>query len=134
MKGSSTMNETGSAVASRKRIADKSRAATQSKAGNNGNGGAAANGAGLHDAKAILEALTALKQGDSSVRLPIEWTGMQGKVAETFKRYGVHSTRYGGKSVYRDVLAQLKAIENRYGVDLNTSGENSMYVVKGTWY
>jgi len=29
-------------------------------------------------------ALTALRQGDGTVRLPVEWTGMQGKIAETF--------------------------------------------------
>ena len=33
---------------------------------------------------ALLAALTALKQGDSTVRLPLEWTGLAGKVAETF--------------------------------------------------
>src|SRR5262245_56199801 len=33
---------------------------------------------------ALLSALAALKRGDSSVRLPREWTGLGGKVAETF--------------------------------------------------
>ena len=33
---------------------------------------------------ALLGALTALKRGDSSVRLPREWLGMSGKVAEAF--------------------------------------------------
>src|SRR4029077_8602473 len=33
---------------------------------------------------AMLAALTALKQGDSRVRLPLEWTGLSGKVAEAF--------------------------------------------------
>ena len=36
------------------------------------------------EARQLLSALTALSKGDSSVRLPVEWTGMQGKVAETF--------------------------------------------------
>ena len=36
------------------------------------------------EARLLLEALTALKQGDVKVRLPIEWTGIQGKLAETF--------------------------------------------------
>ncbi|MDQ3958722.1 MAG: HAMP domain-containing protein, partial [Pseudomonadota bacterium] len=31
-----------------------------------------------------LTALTALKRGDASARLPLEWTGLAGKVAETF--------------------------------------------------
>ncbi|MBI1990193.1 MAG: HAMP domain-containing protein, partial [Betaproteobacteria bacterium] len=33
---------------------------------------------------ALLGALTALKRGDSSVRLPGDWSGLAGKVAETF--------------------------------------------------
>ena len=36
------------------------------------------------EAKVLLAALTALKKGDSSVRLPLEWTGLSGKLAETF--------------------------------------------------
>src|SRR5262252_5616808 len=33
---------------------------------------------------ALLAALTALKQGESSVRLPLEWTGLAGKLAAAF--------------------------------------------------
>jgi len=33
---------------------------------------------------ALLGALTALKRGDTSVRLPRDWSGLAGKVAETF--------------------------------------------------
>jgi HAMP domain-containing protein/signal transduction histidine kinase/DNA-binding response OmpR family regulator len=33
---------------------------------------------------ALLNALTALKKGDFSARLPLEWTGVAGKVADTF--------------------------------------------------
>src|SRR5689334_8681902 len=32
----------------------------------------------------LLDALTALKRGDSSVRLPRDWIGLSGKVAEAF--------------------------------------------------
>ncbi|HEX3098429.1 MAG TPA: HAMP domain-containing protein, partial [Usitatibacter sp.] len=66
-----TMDETGSAVASRKR------AATQAQA-------VKAPETNPAETRAILAALSALKQGDSSVRLPVEWTGLQGKLAETF--------------------------------------------------
>ena len=72
MKSKRTMNETGSAVATRKRaraVGAKSAPATA---------------AVLPDNRAILNALIALKQGDSSVRLPIEWTGLEGKLADTF--------------------------------------------------
>jgi HAMP domain-containing protein len=38
----------------------------------------------LFDVTELLKTLMALKQGDFSVRLPIEWTGMAGKIADTF--------------------------------------------------
>ena len=37
-----------------------------------------------HD-KAILSILQAVKKGDFSVRLPAEWTGMAGKIADEIK-------------------------------------------------
>ncbi len=71
-----TLNETGSAVAARRRIADKpvKQAA------------AAPSGATLsaEEGRLLLGALTALKQGESAVRLPLDWTGLQGKIAESF--------------------------------------------------
>ena len=36
------------------------------------------------DTRALLGALVALKKGDFTVRLPVEWTGLPGKVADTF--------------------------------------------------
>src|SRR5438552_15352975 len=36
------------------------------------------------ETKSMLTRLTALKKGDFSVRLPTEWTGIDGKVADTF--------------------------------------------------
>jgi HAMP domain-containing protein/signal transduction histidine kinase/CheY-like chemotaxis protein len=36
------------------------------------------------DPKVLLAALTALKKGDFSVRLPAEWTGLAGRVSDTF--------------------------------------------------
>ncbi|HVK63144.1 MAG TPA: HAMP domain-containing protein, partial [Polyangium sp.] len=44
---------------------------------------AAATG-GVLDRKLMLEALTALKKGNFSVRLPIDWEGLDGKIADTF--------------------------------------------------
>ncbi len=41
-------------------------------------------GAPSLDARQLLVALTALKKGDFSVRLPIEWEGVNGKIADTF--------------------------------------------------
>ena len=46
------------------------------------------NGSGLQedviDQKQLLAALTAFKRGDFSVRLPDDWTGVAGKIADTF--------------------------------------------------
>src|SRR5438876_9398910 len=36
------------------------------------------------DSTALLSALNALKKGDFSARLPVDWTGVAGKVADTF--------------------------------------------------
>jgi nitrogen fixation/metabolism regulation signal transduction histidine kinase len=36
------------------------------------------------DTKLLLTTLMAIKKGDFSVRLPIEWTGINGKIADTF--------------------------------------------------
>ena len=36
------------------------------------------------DTVEVLQALVSLKNGDFSVRLPLEWTGLAGKVADTF--------------------------------------------------
>src|ERR1700748_1152022 len=36
------------------------------------------------DKKQLLAALAAFKRGDFSVRLPDEWTGLAGKIADTF--------------------------------------------------
>jgi hypothetical protein len=38
------------------------------------------------DTTALLGALTALQKGDCSVRLPMHWTGVAGKVADTFNQ------------------------------------------------
>ena len=46
------------------------------------------------DTRALLNALTALKRGDFSVRLPVEWTGMSGKVGDQFNEV-VDSTGIG---------------------------------------
>src|SRR4051812_36078425 len=34
--------------------------------------------------KELLGALTALKKGDFSIRLPVDWPGLEGKIADTF--------------------------------------------------
>src|SRR6476620_3923062 len=43
-------------------------------------------GGSLEELNALLVALTALKKGDASVRLPLHWTGVAGKVADAFNQ------------------------------------------------
>src|SRR3989442_14351102 len=43
------------------------------------------NGENQFELKQLLNALTAFKRGNFSVRLPEDWTGLAGKVADTFK-------------------------------------------------
>src|SRR5437879_13261932 len=45
--------------------------------------GSRLNGDGV-DSKQLLSALGAFKRGDFSVRLPEDWTGIGGKIADTF--------------------------------------------------
>ena len=45
------------------------------------------------DTVRLLHALDALEKGDFSVRLPLEWTGVAGKVADTFNRVVVLNQR-----------------------------------------
>ncbi|MBU1152952.1 hypothetical protein KKB84_03160 [bacterium] len=36
------------------------------------------------DTRLLLEALVGLKNGDFSVRLPVDWAGVDGKIADIF--------------------------------------------------
>src|SRR5688500_17905912 len=71
-----SMDETGSAVAARRRARTR-----PEKAAPAGNAERVFSNA---EARQMLVALNALKHGDASVRLPVEWSGIQGKLAETF--------------------------------------------------
>ena len=71
MKSDETMNETGSAVAARRKVRGDERTPP-------------AAGLSNEDLRLVFGALSALKRGEGSVRLPVEWAGMAGKVAETF--------------------------------------------------
>ena len=108
-----TMNEAGSTVARRKAKTPERRAAP-------------ASGAALttHEAKQILAALSALKQGDSSVRLPVEWTGLQGRVAETFNEVVELNERMA------DELARLR---QKVGKEGKLKQRAEMSDVRGFW-
>jgi HAMP domain-containing protein/signal transduction histidine kinase/DNA-binding response OmpR family regulator len=113
------MNETGSTVA-RKRVGDKARLPAQPK----GNGAAAAEALSQQEAKAILHALTALRQGDSDVRLPVEWTGLQGKLAETFNEV----VELNGR-----MAEELARLRQKVGKEGKLKQRAEMNDVRGFW-
>ncbi len=120
MKEDKTMNETGSAVATRKRARDKLRAGAPKS--NGGNGATAATT--TQDMRLILEALAGLKQGDSSVHLPLEWTGMQGKVAETFNEV---------VELNRRMAEELSRLREKVGKEGKLKQRAEMTEVRGFW-
>ena len=111
MKETKTMNETGSAVAARRRArSEPSRSPDPVlDAG---------------DARSLLAAPTALRQGDSSVRLPVEWTGVPGKIAQTFNEVVEQNERMAGE------LARLRQKVGKEG-KLKQRGE--IGDVRGFW-
>ena len=73
---------------------------------------------------AVLSALNALKRGNSSVRLPAEWIGLPGKVAEAFNDVVEQNQRL------HEEVARLSRVVGREG-KLNTRG--SLGQVSGFW-
>ena len=47
------------------------------------------------DLRELLRALRAVREGDFSVRLPADWTGMSGKIADTFNDIVATNERTG---------------------------------------
>src|SRR6201997_4877585 len=79
---------------------------------------------GASELTAILSALTELQRGNASVRLPAEWTGMFGKIAETFNDVVEQNERMYGE------LARLSRVVGREG-KLNKRA--SVGYVSGFW-
>jgi HAMP domain-containing protein len=76
------------------------------------------------DAEQILGALTALKKGDFAIRLPMVWTGISGKVADTFNELAElmsHST------------AELSRVSRVVGKEGRIQERLSLGRVTGAW-
>jgi HAMP domain-containing protein/signal transduction histidine kinase/CheY-like chemotaxis protein len=90
--------------------------------------GAAATGHNGHatdaELKVLLSALIGLRDGDASVRLPVEWTGLAGKVADTFNEIADRNERMTRE------LARLSQVVGKQG-RLNQRG--FMADVRGCW-
>src|SRR5207249_4933560 len=91
--------------------------------GKNGSSAAGASGGRL-DEKRILVALTALKKGDFSVRLPLEWTGVAGKVADAFNDVIERNER---------MARELERLSRVVGKEGKIAQRASLGDVSGSW-
>src|SRR5258706_7284746 len=112
MKDAKAINETGPAVANRR--------------GGKGHRSRAADNPVLspQEARTLLAALTAWKQGDGTVRLPIEWDGMQGKIAETFNEVVELNER---------IVEELSRLRQKVGKEGKLKQRAQMSDVRGFW-
>jgi HAMP domain-containing protein/signal transduction histidine kinase/CheY-like chemotaxis protein len=76
------------------------------------------------DTKVLLNALTALKYGDFSVRLPLDWVGIAGKTADTFNEVVTLNQRMAGE------LVRLRQSVGREG---RINQRASLGEVEGAW-
>src|SRR5947209_4966033 len=76
------------------------------------------------DIPALLTALIALKKGDFSVRLPVEWTGVAGKVADTFNEVVELNER---------MARELERLSLVVGKEGKISQRASLGDVSGSW-
>jgi HAMP domain-containing protein/signal transduction histidine kinase/DNA-binding response OmpR family regulator len=74
--------------------------------------------------KTLLAALTALKKGNSSVRLPVEWTGLSGKVAEAFNEVVEMNQR---------MAEELMRLSQTVGKEGRLRQRGSLGDVRGFW-
>ena len=76
------------------------------------------------DLTSLLTALTALKKGDFSVRLPLDWTGVAGKVADTFNEVIELNER---------MAKELERISRVVGKEGKIHQRASLGAVSGSW-
>ncbi len=77
-----------------------------------------------YEMRMMLSALSSLKRGDGSVRLPMEWTGLPGKVAEVFNEVVEQNERMA------EELARLRQTVGREG---KLKQRASLGDVRGFW-
>src|SRR6266511_4135250 len=76
------------------------------------------------DAKAMLSALVALKKGDFSVRLPLDWTGTAGKIADAFNDVTERNEK---------MSRELERLSRVVGKEGRISQRASLGEVSGAW-
>ena len=76
------------------------------------------------DTRVMLTALSALKKGDFSARLPLDWTGVAGKVADTFNEVIELNER---------MARELERLSRVVGKEGKLSQRGSLGDVSGSW-
>src|SRR6266498_108377 len=76
------------------------------------------------DTRLLLTALTALKKGDFSVRLPLDWTGTAGKIADAFNDVIERNEK---------MAAELERLSRVVGKEGRISQRASIGAVSGAW-
>jgi HAMP domain-containing protein/signal transduction histidine kinase/CheY-like chemotaxis protein len=77
-----------------------------------------------NEVRKLISALTALKKGDSSVRLPLEWTGLSGKLSETFNEV---------VELNESMAQELARLRQTVGKQGKLKQRASLGEVKGFW-
>src|SRR5712691_597714 len=72
----------------------------------------------------LLQALCALRDGDASVRLPVEWTGVPGKVADVFNEIADLNQR---------MTRELERVSTTVGKEGRLSQRGSLVEARGSW-
>src|SRR5262245_48069050 len=72
----------------------------------------------------LLAALCALRDGDSTVRLPAEWTGVPGKVADVFNEIAELNQR---------MTQELERLSTAVGKEGRLTQRGSLVEARGSW-
>src|SRR6202789_3099130 len=72
----------------------------------------------------ILASLQTMREGDFSVRLPVAWTGLKGKIADTFNDIIAANERIAG---------ELKRVGQAVGKEGRTRERTSFQQSRGAW-
>src|ERR1700674_456076 len=90
-----------------------------------GNGHVSANGGAIPaDLSVILAALQTMREGDFSVRLPGYWTGLHGKIADTFNEI---------VSTNQQMSRELTRVGQAVGKEGRTSERARFHQSRGSW-
>jgi len=76
------------------------------------------------DTQQLLQVLTALKKGDFSVRLPLDWTGVRGKIADTLNDvFELHAK----------IAREFVRVSHTVGKEGKITQRASLGTVDGSW-